>query len=95
MQATAPCPDRQESSGTVHSWEAACDSGWDVSPGDLLSLQGPGTRRISGIVDDISPDGMFLWLFLDDGGGRRLFHWLDGYATAGAQSGRKHGLDQP
>jgi hypothetical protein len=74
----------------------ACDTGWDgLTPGDLVSLQGPGAKRISGIVDDVSPDGMFLWLFLDDGGGRQLFHWSDGYTTAGALSDSKGGLDQP
>jgi hypothetical protein len=74
----------------------ACDTGWDdLTPGEHVSLQGPGARAISGIADDISHDGMFLWLFLDDGGGRQLFHWSDGYTTAGTRSGTKGSLDQP
>jgi hypothetical protein len=61
--------------------------GWDgLAPGDLVSLQGPGRSHIDGLVDDISPDGFFMWLLLTDGGGRRLFLSSDGYTRVAAKN---------
>lgn len=52
----------------------------ELITGDRLLLVGPGTnQRHAGTVDAISVDGAIVWLILEDGGGRKLFHQTDGY----------------
>lgn len=41
-------------------------------PGDLVLLASEKTSY-TGIVDTVSADSEYLWLFLSDGSGRRLF----------------------
>ena len=55
----------------------------ELAPGDTVVLLTSDKRnaRIAGRVDDISADGLFLWLLQDRGAGRRLFHRPDGYTT--------------
>lgn len=60
----------------VRSWR-------ELAPGDVVVLLTSDKRnaRIEGRVDEISGDGLFLWLLQDNGAGRRLFHRPDGYTT--------------
>lgn len=54
-----------------------------LAPGDsvVLLTSDRSNPRSSGLVDEISDDGHFLWLIQENGAGRRLFHRADGYTT--------------
>jgi hypothetical protein len=57
-------------------------SNWaELAVGETVLLVSAGTERYTGVVDDVSADGAVIWLVLDDGVGRRLFHQTDGYRT--------------
>ncbi|HJW00037.1 MAG TPA: hypothetical protein VJ617_13185 [Arthrobacter sp.] len=67
-----------------HGYQRSLVANWsELSPGDTVVLLGTGKpeARTSGEVDAVSVDGSLLWLLQDDCGGRRLFHWSDGYKT--------------
>ena len=52
----------------------------ELGPGDLVLLLSGKTSH-TGIVDTVSSDGEYLWLFLSDGTGRRLFTKADVHRT--------------
>lgn len=39
--------------------------------------------QFSGVLDDRAEDSSVVWVRLDDGAGRRLFHREDGYSLGG------------
>lgn len=53
----------------------------DLSPGDAVVLLGLSEERFAGTVDAIGLDGETLWMFLERGAGRRLFHSSDASVT--------------
>ncbi|SFU11749.1 hypothetical protein SAMN04487915_111166 [Arthrobacter sp. ov118] len=60
--------------GTVSNWS-------ELVVGERVLLVGAGRDRFTGAVDDVSADGTVMWLVLEDGDGRRLFHQADSYQT--------------
>ena len=58
------------------------ESWGQLIPGDNVLLLGPKPgQRHAGTVDIISPDQSILWLVLENGGGRKLFHQSDVFQT--------------
>jgi hypothetical protein len=73
---------------TQYGYRRSLVDNWrELIAGDTVLLLEPGQgRQYKGTVDAISTDGTLLWLLLDDGDGRKLFHRVDGYQTlAGPQ----------
>jgi hypothetical protein len=57
-------------------------SNWsELAPGETVLLVGAATDRYTGVVDDVAADGSVMWLVLEDGDGRKLFHQDDGFQT--------------
>lgn len=53
----------------------------ELLPGDSVVLIGASSERVSGTVDAVSKDGDLVWIFQDNGAGRKLFHDSDNYQT--------------
>src|SRR5215207_6491343 len=79
---TALSPD-QLARPTQFGYRRSAVSNWrELIPGDSVALTGPGRQeRYTGQVDAISADGALVWLLLDNGGERRLFHRVDGHSV--------------
>jgi hypothetical protein len=79
---TALSPD-QLTRPTQYGYRRSAVSNWcQLIPGDSVVLTGPGRHeRYAGQVDAVSADGALVWLVLDNGGERRLFHRVDGHSV--------------
>jgi hypothetical protein len=53
----------------------------DLRPGDTVVLVGSSNERVSGTVDAVTTEGDMMWILLDNGAGRKLFHNSDTYQT--------------
>ncbi len=47
--------------------------------GQRITLRSSSGHQISGVLEDRAEDASVVWIRLDDGAGRRLFHQEDGY----------------
>jgi hypothetical protein len=79
---TALSPD-QLARPTQYGYRRSAVSNWrELIPGDSVVLTGPGRHeRYAGHVDAVSAEGALVWLLLDNGGERRLFHGVDGHSV--------------
>ncbi len=60
---------------------AAARGRWqELSAGDAVVVELGNGRSVRGVVDALVEDASVLWVELDGGKGRRLFHWEDGVA---------------
>lgn len=59
------------STKVVSDWSA-------LIPGDYVTVLEEYTVPYSGRIDDVTEDGMIIWLVLDFGRGRRMFFREDG-----------------
>jgi hypothetical protein len=68
---------------TQYGYQRSIVANWcELIPGDTVLLLGPlAGERHRGTVDAISGDGTVIWLVLENAGGRKLFHHVDGYQT--------------
>lgn len=68
---------------TQYGYRRSVVTNWcQLIPGEAVVLTGPGSaERYEGRVDAVSDDGAILWLVLDNGCGRRLFHRTDGHTA--------------
>lgn len=48
--------------------------------GQQITLRHRSGDRISGVLEDRAEDASVVWVRLNDGAGRRLFHREDGYS---------------
>ena len=71
------------SANAAHAPFQTCSvSNWsELAPGETVLLVGAATDRYTGVVDDVAADGSVMWLVLEDGDGRKLFHQDDGFQT--------------
>ncbi|MFJ5699589.1 hypothetical protein [Arthrobacter sp. NPDC093139] len=68
---------------TQYGYQRSVVANWcELIPGDTVLLLGPlAGERHRGTIDAISADGTVMWLLLENAGGRKLFHHVDGYQT--------------
>ncbi|MHA7261849.1 hypothetical protein ACX80W_01460 [Arthrobacter sp. TMN-37] len=52
----------------------------ELSTGDTVLVELPNGSSVPGVVEALVEDRSVLWVELDGGKGRRLFHWEDGVA---------------
>lgn len=71
----------QRNRPTRYGYRRSVVADWcELIPGDSVLLLGPeGEPDYKGTVDAVLPDGTIVWLILDNGCGRRLFHHADGH----------------
>lgn len=48
--------------------------------GQQITLRHPSGDQLTGVLEDRADDASVVWVRLDDGAGRRLFHCEDGYS---------------
>lgn len=48
--------------------------------GQRITLRSTSGHQISGVLEDRADDASVVWVRMDDGAGRRLFHREDGYS---------------
>lgn len=53
----------------------------DLKQGQRITLRSTSGHRITGVLEDRADDASVVWVRLDDGAGRRLFHQEDGYSV--------------
>lgn len=51
--------------------------------GQQITLRHHTGNQFSGVLEDRADDASVVWIRLDDGAGRRLFHHEDGYVVGG------------
>jgi hypothetical protein len=68
---------------TQYGYRRSVVANWcELIPGDTVLLLGPVAEQSHrGTVDAILADGTVMWLLLENAGGRKLFHHVDGYQT--------------
>jgi cell envelope opacity-associated protein A len=49
--------------------------------GQQVTLRSTAGDRLTGVLEDRADDASVVWVRLDDGAGRRLFHREDGYSV--------------
>jgi cell envelope opacity-associated protein A len=49
--------------------------------GQQVTLRSTSGDRLTGVLEDRADDASVVWVRLDDGAGRRLFHREDGYSV--------------
>ncbi len=52
----------------------------ELNTGDAVVVELGNGRSVPGVVDALGGDAGVLWVELDGGNGRHLFHWEDGVA---------------
>lgn len=51
--------------------------------GQQVTLHHSSGDQLTGVLEDHADDASVVWVRLDDGAGRRLFHREDGYSVRG------------
>lgn len=50
--------------------------------GQRITLRSTSGHQVTGVLEDCADDASVVWVRMDDGAGRRLFHQEDGYSIA-------------
>ncbi|WP_309070772.1 hypothetical protein [Arthrobacter sp.] len=50
--------------------------------GQRITLRSTSGHQVTGVLEDRAEDASVVWVRMDDGAGRRLFHREDGYSVA-------------
>jgi hypothetical protein len=54
--------------------------------GQQITLRHHTGNQFSGVLEDRADDASVVWIRLDDGAGRRLFHHEDGYSLQASEA---------